>query len=51
MTEYDVWFEVYKADEFQWEFVADFDTCEEAEAYIAEHEFGEYRIRKLKGQA
>lgn len=49
MQEYDVWFEVYEYDGFQWEFVADFDTREEAERFVVGHS-GDYRIEKAKGQ-
>jgi len=33
MHEYDTWFELHAYDGFQWVFIADFDTREEAEEY------------------
>lgn len=52
MNEYqdqDVRFEVYEDNGFQWEFVADFDTREEAVAYIDGS--AEFRVKRVSGQA
>lgn len=57
MNEYqdqEVWFELYGHDgEFQWHFIADFDTREEAEKYAKTSpvmgEYYNHRIRRVSG--
>lgn len=55
MDEYDVWYEVWGDDGFRWEFIADFETREEAEEYADQSpvmgDYISYRIRKCRGQA
>lgn len=48
VPEYDVWFEVYEDNGHEWEFVADFDTREEAERFAARREF-DTRIKTGRG--
>lgn len=51
MKEYDTWFELWGADKYQWHFIADFDTREQAEAYRRDDDFGyeETTIIKSRG--
>ena len=57
MNEYQdqsVWYELYGYDGFQWVFVADFDTRDEAEDHMDESEWLEYegmRVRRITGLA
>lgn len=55
MNEYqdqETWFEVWMSDEFQWNFMADFDTRPEAESYAFRVCEGEsYRIKRVSGLA
>lgn len=55
IKEYDTWFELYGDDEFQWHFIADFDTREQAEEYARMSpvmgDYMSHRIKKCRGQA
>lgn len=53
--EYDTWFDLYGYDGFLWEFVAYFDSREEAEDYADESEvmstYETYHISRVRGNA
>jgi hypothetical protein len=50
-VECDTWFELWGSDGFNVEFIADFDTREEAEAYdkAYDHGYQETRIKRAFG--
>ena len=51
MNEYQdqaTWFELWGHDGFQWEFIADFDTRDEANGYAQENDFGYDPVRTVR---